>query len=67
MEKDEIALKLTLSVIERIKHTDNTSYETMNATLASEVAKAYNVILESIKEPDETDGAEITVGLKPND
>jgi hypothetical protein len=66
MEKNEIALNLTLSIVGRIKPVDTTTGEAMNASLASEVAKAHNIILESIQESGEQENLEIVI-KKPTD
>lgn len=50
MSNEEIAKELTLAIVEKIRSTDTTTTEKMNASLALEVAKAYTIILENIPE-----------------
>lgn len=48
MSKEEIAKELTLAIIDKIRAVDTLTNETMNTSLALEVAKAYTTILQNI-------------------
>jgi|GEM_PF-3681789 len=48
MSKEEVAKELTLAIIGKILAVDTSTNEARNASLASEVAKAYTIILQNM-------------------